>query len=67
MMDSEGKIVMVPIRRGEMNGRAFTSIADGYIIPADNIQSTFNLSIAEPKPEPKPADNKPLNFSNKAA
>ena len=69
---SKGKILMVPIRRGEVSGRPFTSIADGYIIPADNIQTTFDMHVnkpqneqpAEPKAESK--EVKPL-FGNKAA
>lgn len=33
ILDNQGKILMVPIRRGEIEGRAFTSIAPGALIP----------------------------------
>lgn len=42
-VENKGKVLMVPIRRGEINGRAFTSVADGFIFPAVGIESTFEI------------------------
>lgn len=57
--DNIGNILMVPVRRGEINGRAFTSIADGHIFRDSDVVATFELSDKKPekieKPEEKPA------------
>lgn len=42
--DNIGNILMVPVRRGEMNGRAFTSIADGHIFRDSDVVATFSLT-----------------------
>jgi len=70
--DNVGNILMVPVRRGEVNGRAFTSVADGYIFPATDVVATFELSDKKPaesklseakKPEPAPASSSSLFVS----
>ncbi|MCQ8104688.1 hypothetical protein NP590_11275 [Methylomonas sp. SURF-2] len=42
--DNVGNIIMVPIRRGEINGRPFTSIADGHIFRDSDVVATFSLT-----------------------
>jgi len=67
-LESKGKIIMVPIRRGEINGRSFTSVADGFIFPATGIESTFeikqNLSNPE-EPDKLEKPEKPALFPTK--
>jgi hypothetical protein len=53
---SKGKILMVPIRRGEMNGRPFVSIQDGHIFHDPDVQANFELTD-------KPQSEKPSLFS----
>lgn len=55
----EGKTVMIPIRRGEVNGRAFTSIADGQIFPID-VKPVFNVPAAVPPVAMGVPTDKPL-------
>lgn len=43
-IDNKGSVLMVPIRRGEINGRSFTSIADGHIFRDPDVVATFELS-----------------------
>lgn len=42
--DNIGNILMVPVRRGEINGRAYTSIADGHIFRDSDVVATFQLT-----------------------
>lgn len=62
--DNIGNVLMVPVRRGEINGRAFTSVADGHIFRATDVVATFELSDKKPE-EPKKPDEKPSLFPNK--
>ncbi len=79
--DNQGNILMIPVRRGEFNGRAFTSIADGHIFKDSEVKATFELSdikINEVSKQPGQSETvqpgqfetiekaKPL-FGNKAA
>jgi hypothetical protein len=57
--DGKGSILMVPIRRGEVNGRAFTSVADGFIFPAHGLEATFQLKDTLSKPIAPPASALP--------
>lgn len=43
-LDNQGSVLMVPIRRGEINGRSFTSIGDGHIFRDPDVVVTFELS-----------------------
>ncbi|ATG90521.1 hypothetical protein [Methylomonas koyamae] len=58
-----GQIMMVPIRRGEINGRAFTSVADGFIFPAHGLEATFTLKDTLSKPSPAPSQSADPNPS----
>lgn len=42
--DNVGNIIMVPIRRGEINGHPFTSITDGHIFRDSDVVATFSLT-----------------------
>lgn len=49
--DNIGNIIMVPVRRGEINGRAYTSIADGHIFRDSEVVATFELSDSNKSPK----------------
>lgn len=51
--ENKGNILMIPIRRGEFNGRAFTTIADGHIFRDSDVVATFSLSDKQEEPAPK--------------
>jgi hypothetical protein len=45
-LSNKGNILMVPIRRGEMNGRSFVSVADGHIFRDSEVVANFTLTDA---------------------
>lgn len=49
-MSNKGNILMVPIRRGEINGRSFVSVAEGHIFRDSEVTATFTLTDAKPSP-----------------
>lgn len=57
-MANKGNILMVPIRRGEMNGRSFVSVAEGHIFRDSEVVAQFSLT--ESKPAPASASVSPL-------
>lgn len=59
-MDNIGNIVMVPIRRGEINGRAYTAISDGHIFRDSDVVATFELSEPASKSKSESANGASL-------
>lgn len=53
-MANKGNILMVPIRRGEINGRSFVTVADGHIFRDADVVATFTLTDSA-KAAPAPA------------
>lgn len=49
-MTNKGNILMVPIRRGEINGRSFVSVAEGHIFRDADVVANFSLSDAKTAP-----------------
>lgn len=47
-MDNKGSILMVPIRRGEFNGRSFVRVDEGHIFRDADVVSKFELSDSKP-------------------
>lgn len=74
-VENKGQILMVPVRRGEFNGRAFTSVAEGHIFKDSEVVATFSLtdkqeSSVAPKvepPSPDPVAPKGANFATAAS
>lgn len=53
-MSNKGQILMVPIRRGEINGRSFVSVAEGHIFKDTEVTATFTLTDSKAAPVPAP-------------
>lgn len=48
IQENKGNILMIPIRRGEINGRPFASITDGHIFHDSSVKATFELTDTKP-------------------